>query len=85
MTCPQCSNVMVQARATNFGEQYWYCRSCKQELAEMYTLEPVLTNQECDLLLGPPLPGYYSTGLSDLIESIQDQLDDLAGISRKKP
>lgn len=35
MTCPKCSNDMVTARATNFGDDYSYCRSCKKELAEI--------------------------------------------------
>ncbi len=35
MTCPQCKNLMVKAKATNFGEEYDYCRTCKKELKEM--------------------------------------------------
>lgn len=33
--CPKCSNTMVLAQATAFGEEYQYCRVCKQELAEI--------------------------------------------------
>ena len=35
MTCPTCSNDMVKAKATDFGEEYDYCRTCKKELKEM--------------------------------------------------
>lgn len=35
MNCPQCQTEMVKARATNFGEEYDYCRSCKKELKEL--------------------------------------------------
>lgn len=45
MNCPQCSQDMIQAVATNFGTPYWYCRGCKKELAELMVLEvaPVKT------------------------------------------
>lgn len=35
MSCPTCTAEMVKARATAFGEEYDYCRSCKKELKEM--------------------------------------------------
>jgi hypothetical protein len=35
MNCPICKNEMVKARATNFGEDYDYCRTCKKELKEL--------------------------------------------------
>src|SRR5271165_5521923 len=35
MNCPQCSNPMILTRATNFGDEYEYCRQCKKELKEM--------------------------------------------------
>lgn len=35
MNCPQCKNEMVKARATNFGQDYDYCRVCKKEHSEM--------------------------------------------------
>lgn len=35
MDCPICNNPMVTARATNFGEDYSYCRTCKRELSEI--------------------------------------------------
>lgn len=35
MKCLQCPNDMIQTRATNLGDDYWYCRTCKKELAEM--------------------------------------------------
>lgn len=35
MNCPQCSNEMIKAKATDFGKEYFYCRTCKKELAEM--------------------------------------------------
>lgn len=34
MNCPQCKNLMVKAKATAFGEEYDYCRTCKKELKE---------------------------------------------------
>lgn len=35
MNCPQCAMEMIKAKATNFGEEYDYCRTCKKELSEM--------------------------------------------------
>lgn len=35
MNCPTCSNEMVLAKATEFGEEYQYCRTCRKELKEM--------------------------------------------------
>lgn len=35
MMCPTCETDMVKAKATAFGEEYDYCRSCKKELKEM--------------------------------------------------
>lgn len=35
LKCPQCSTEMIKARATNFGEEYDYCKVCKKELKEM--------------------------------------------------
>lgn len=35
MQCPTCGTAMVKARATNFGEEYDYCRVCKKEITEM--------------------------------------------------
>lgn len=46
MNCPICSNTMVQAQATNFGEHYDYCRVCKKELKEMQTAPPRFTVRE---------------------------------------
>lgn len=39
--CPLCGNDLVLAKATDFGETYEYCRSCKKELSEMIALEVV--------------------------------------------
>ncbi len=43
--CPRCSNEMVMARATNFGEEYPWCRTCKMELKEIEAapVEPTRT------------------------------------------
>lgn len=38
MNCPQCATEMVKAKATNFGEEYDYCRGCKMELSELISL-----------------------------------------------
>lgn len=44
MTCLICSEEMIEAKATDFGKPYWYCRKCKKELSEMQPkLEPVQT------------------------------------------
>jgi hypothetical protein len=40
MNCPNCSVAMILTLATNFGQDYYYCRDCKKELAELMTLEP---------------------------------------------
>ncbi len=39
MNCPNCAAVMVNAKATDFGSEYFYCRVCKKELSEMVVLE----------------------------------------------
>lgn len=39
MQCPSCSNDMILTKATDFGEEYRYCRFCKKELAELIVLE----------------------------------------------
>lgn len=44
MNCPKCSTKMVKARATNFGEEYDYCRFCKKELKEI--LSPSAPKQD---------------------------------------
>lgn len=38
MNCPKCSDSMVKARATTYGDEYFYCRNCKKELSEMVTI-----------------------------------------------
>lgn len=35
MNCPACNGLMIKARATNFGSEYDYCRTCKKELSEL--------------------------------------------------
>lgn len=35
MNCPECNSPMIRAKATSFGEEYDYCRSCKKELSEI--------------------------------------------------
>lgn len=35
MQCPKCAVEMVRATATQFGEEYDYCRPCGKELAEI--------------------------------------------------
>lgn len=40
MNCPQCMNGMVEAQASLAGGKYWYCRTCKKELAEMQGMTP---------------------------------------------
>jgi len=35
MNCPQCFAPMSRAKATDFGEEYHYCRGCKKELSEL--------------------------------------------------
>lgn len=35
MNCPKCTNEMIEAKATAFGEAYQYCRICKKELKEI--------------------------------------------------
>lgn len=46
MNCPQCSNTMVEAKATNFGDTYQYCRTCKKELAEILKDTPTVDFHE---------------------------------------
>ena len=46
MMCPKCDETeMVIARATTFGDEYYYCRTCKQELDEIIMEE---INEEND-------------------------------------
>lgn len=35
MDCPKCNDTMITAKATDFGDEYLYCRTCKQEFAEI--------------------------------------------------
>lgn len=35
MKCPICKTEIVKAKATDFGQEYDFCRVCKKELAEM--------------------------------------------------
>lgn len=35
MNCPKCLDDMILTRATDHGDEYFYCRSCKKELSEM--------------------------------------------------
>ena len=53
MDCPSCSEPMVVAKATDFGEEYHYCRKCKKELKELYKLEPPTMSISS---VSPPLP-----------------------------
>lgn len=39
MNCPNCNDSMVLTRATDFGDDYHYCRNCKKELSELVVLE----------------------------------------------
>lgn len=39
MNCPNCDEEMVVAKATDYGEEYLYCRNCKKELKEIIVLE----------------------------------------------
>lgn len=68
MNCPQCKNDMVLTQATNFGDQYHYCRSCKKELSEMrselpneISFAPVIA-KEIDLPDLEPGEIYYYDG-----------------------
>lgn len=44
MNCPKCSDLMVDAQATNHGEVYKYCRTCKMDLAEVNASMPKVIN-----------------------------------------
>lgn len=35
MYCPKCQDAMILTKATAFGEEYHYCRTCKKELKEL--------------------------------------------------
>lgn len=70
MNCPNCAAVMVTARATDFGSEYFYCRTCKKELCEMVTLEdrvPETSNDSSNYMFNPNgsitfRPGTYNVG-----------------------
>lgn len=49
MTCPQCNSEMVKAKATDFGQEYDYCRGCKKELSEMIKLEEKVSLDQHDI------------------------------------
>lgn len=53
MNCPVCANSMVKARATSFGEEYDYCRTCKKELAEMIAIPKLRIAQALDFTAAP--------------------------------
>ncbi len=58
---------MVKARATNFGEDYDYCRVCKKELSEMSDLvkispfEPITVTFPVPSSYFHPIPGWSGT------------------------
>lgn len=63
MLCPGCGGEMIRTRATDFGPEYDYCRTCKKELAEFTLgevhaeLPPIAPELECaggSLYFGPP-------------------------------
>jgi hypothetical protein len=39
MNFPICKDTMVLTQATNFGEKYKYCRTCKKEMKEILALK----------------------------------------------
>lgn len=43
MNCPVCTNPMIRTRATSYGEEYDYCRTCKKELSELGSPTPKAT------------------------------------------
>ncbi len=85
MNCPKCSNDMVETRATNFGEDYWYCRTCKDELKNLMSLEEAkpgflsgtaLTNLPVasDLNLLPSFPTAQQPKVKHVLDLIQDEI-----------
>lgn len=55
VNCPKCSTKMVLARSSNFSEDYWYCRTCKDEL--------------CNLQPKPSKPMFSSLDIAALVMS----------------
>ncbi len=61
MNCPDCATQMILTRASNFGDDYWYCRNCKKELAEIIIIleevqktnadKKILTQEEIDKMI----------------------------------
>lgn len=53
MKCPQCNADMISAKATDFGEEYFYCKSCKKELKELLILQNVRPERIIDVISTP--------------------------------
>lgn len=70
MNCPQCSTEMVKAKATSFGEEYDYCRTCKKEHKEL--VRPIRLDLSGDVNLGSAWrPGDDITALEAAIKAAQ--------------
>jgi hypothetical protein len=52
--CPECLNPTVKARATNFGDEYDYCRTCKVEVES----PPAYTAEDLKIKWMDAYPGY---------------------------
>lgn len=83
MNCPQCKNDMILAQATNFGDKYHYCRSCKKELKEMrwelpnkISFTPTLA-KEIDLPDLEPVDIQHYTGYINQMIAAAPPLEDL--------
>lgn len=67
MNCPNCAAVMVTARATDFGSEYFYCRACKKELCEMVTLEARVQEPES---FSDAFKGYFRSSVGSTTSNV---------------
>lgn len=72
MNCPSCSNLMILTRATAFGDEYHYCRTCKKELNELVKLEEAPNNTimrlEASVFHVPAHPGSPKVNIGDMVQ-----------------
>ncbi len=50
--CPQCFGDLILTKATDHGEEYYYCRACKKELDEMKLMSVAIDQQNVPWSLG---------------------------------
>lgn len=80
MNCPKCSNLMIVATASSFGEEYQYCRVCKKELSELVNGRPGIEQDAIyKCMFGSLIPHVTGTrSLSFVLRSVRTTIGQSA-------